>query len=399
MAEEVIKARIRGYICTNAHPAGCRQNVVRQIAATQATGVSSHDPNLLIIGASTGYGLSSRIVGAFGYGSKTLGVFFERPPSDRYTATAGYYNAVAFHQAARQLGLYARNLNGDAFSDELKAEALDLIRREMGKIDLVIYSLASPRRIHPKTGVTHNSILKPVGMAYTSKSIDLNTREIVEATFEPATEADIADTTAVMGGEDFALWIDALLDAGLLAEGARAVAFSYIGPELTHPIYRSGTIGKAKEHLEATAREVNTRLRHAIGGSVYISINKAVVTQASVAIPVVPLYLSMLYPIMRANGTHEDPIDQMNRLFREHLAPDQTPTLDDEGRIRLDDRELCQDIQDEITRRWAEVTTENLSDLTDLAGFQQEFRQLFGFEVDEVDYEAPTELNLALEEM
>jgi enoyl-[acyl-carrier protein] reductase/trans-2-enoyl-CoA reductase (NAD+) len=398
MSEEVLKPRIRGFVCTNAHPEGCRQNVIRQIETTQTSNSSSDGFNLLVIGASTGYGLSSRIAGAFGHGAKTIGIFSERPPDDRHTATAGYYNAVAFHQAARTRDLYAKSLNGDAFSDDVKAKTLDLIRREMGKIDVVVYSLASPRRLHPQTGVTHTSILKPIGRAYTSKSIDPNTGNVTEVTIEPATEGEIADTVAVMGGEDVALWVDVLLDAGSLAEGARVVAFSYIGPSLTHPIYRSGTIGKAKEHIEATIRVLDTRLKHAVGGNAYVSVNKAVVTQASMAIPAVPLYLSMLYPIMRVCGTHEDPIHQMNRLFREHLAPDRTPTLDDEGRIRLDDRELRHDVQTEIERRWERVSTENLHELSDFVGFQREFRRLFGFDVDGVDYEAPTEINRFLED-
>ncbi|MBI4530000.1 MAG: trans-2-enoyl-CoA reductase family protein [Candidatus Latescibacteria bacterium] len=398
MSEEVVKPRIRGFICTNAHPEGCRQNVIRQIETTQAYGTSPAGFNMLVIGASTGYGLSSRIAGAFGYGAKTLGIFFERPPDDRHTATAGYYNAVAFHQEARTQGLYAKSLNGDAFSDEIKAETIDLIRREMGRIDVVVYSLASPRRTHPKTGLTHTSVLKPIGKTYTNKSIDLNTGNVIDVMIEPAVEAEIADTVAVMGGEDVALWVDVLLDAGLLAEGTRVVAFSYIGPAVTHPVYRSGTIGKAKEHLEATIRVLNTRLRHAVGGNAYVSINKAVATHASVAIPVVPLYLSMLYPIMRVHGIHEDPIHQMNRLFRDHLAPDRTPALDDKGRIRLDDRELRHDVQTEIERRWERVNTENLCELSDFVGFQREFRQLFGFEVDGVDYEAPTEINRSLED-
>jgi len=397
MAREVIQPRIRGFICTNAHPDGCRANVQRQIAVTNSLGTLPLQPNVLVIGASTGYGLAARIACAFGFGARTCGVFYERPPDGSRTASAGYYNAAAFHAAARGMGLYAKSLNGDAFSDAVKTATLETVARDLGKVDLLIYSLASPRRTHPRTGVTHNSVLKPIGSAYTSKSIDLNSGEVVEVTLPPATETEIADTIAVMGGEDWEMWIRALEEADLLAEGARTVAFSYIGPELTHPIYRHGTIGKAKEHLEQTANVLDKRLRERVGGGAYVSVNKAVVTQASAAIPVVPLYLSILYPVMRANGTHEDPIHQMNRLLRDHLNPRSTPTVDEERRIRLDDRELRPDVQAEVRRRWEAVNTSNLSELADFPGFQREFRRLFGFDVDMVDYHQPTETNVPLE--
>ena len=397
MAKQIIQPRIRGFIATNAHPEGCRANVRAQIAATKERGVSQTGMTVLVVGASTGYGLASRIVAAFGYGAKTLGVFFERPPDGRRTATAGYYNAVAFHEAAREEGLPARSLNGDAFSDALKEDAIRILKEELGPVDLLVYSLAAPRRTHPKTGIMHLSVLKPIGAPYTSKSIDLTSGEVTSVTLEPATGLEVADTIAVMGGEDFALWIDALLREGLMTNGARAVAYSYIGPELTHAVYRNGTIGMAKAHLEATTRHLDARLQETVAGRAYVSVNKAVVTQASAAIPVVPLYLSMLYPLMREAGTHEAPIDQMNRLFREHLARGREPTVDDEGRIRLDDRELDPSIQEEIRRRWERVTTKNLDDVADFPGFLREFRSLFGFDVEGVDYAKPTETERSYE--
>ncbi|MDA1192279.1 MAG: trans-2-enoyl-CoA reductase family protein [Candidatus Poribacteria bacterium] len=396
MPEQVIQPRIRGFIATNAHPGGCRQNTLSQIATTQARGVTDAGLNVLVVGASTGYGFSSRVAAAFGFNAKTLGVFFERPADGDRTASAGYYNSVAFHEAASKVGLYAKSINGDGFSDAVKAETLDTIQRDMGKIDVLVYSLAAPRRTHPKTGIVHSSVLKPLDEAYSSKTIDLSTGEVTVATMDPATGAEVADTIQVMGGEDFAIWVDALLQADLFAENARAVTYSYIGPALTHAIYYNGTIGQAKQHMEATTRHLDKRLQEAVGGNAYLSVNKAVVTQASAAIPVVPLYLSMLYPVMREAGTHEAPIDQMNRLFREHLAPGMTPTLDDEHRIRLDNLELTPPITNEINRRWEKIETANLSEYADFAGFRSEFRQLFGFEVEGVDYTKPTETDLPL---
>ncbi len=394
MAKEIVQPRIRGFIATNAHPEGCRARVLSQIETTQALGVDGTGGNVLVLGASNGYGLASRIVAGFGYGSKTLGVFFEREASGKRTATAGYYNSVAFHEAAEEAGLGAWSLNGDAFSDELKARTVALIREHMGPIDTVIYSLASPRRTHPKTGITHQSTLKPTGDTFTGKSINLNTGAVEAVTIEPASGVEVADTIQVMGGEDFALWVSLLLDEGLLAEGAKAVAYSYIGPAVTHDIYRSGTIGMAKLHLEETAPNLSERVANAVGGSAYVSVNKAVITPASAAIPVVPLYMSMLYPVMREAGTHEAPIDQMNRLFREHLSGD--PVTDEAGRIRLDDREMVDDVQQEIARRWDEVNTANLAEYADFPGFQSEFRQLFGFEVEGLDYGEPVEVERAL---
>lgn len=397
MPREVVQPRIRGFICTNAHPAGCRENVRRQIAVTQSLGTLPLSLNVVVVGASAGYGLAARIACAFGYGAKTFGVFFERPPEGSRTGSAGYYNTAAFHAAARETGLYAGSLNGDAFSDAVKTQTLETIAREMGKVNLLVYSLASPRRTHPRTGVTHNSVLKPIGVPYTSKTVDLNSGEVTSLTLQPASDKEIADTVAVMGGEDWEMWVRAFSDADLFAEGARTVAFSYVGPELTHPIYRHGTIGKAKEHLEQTAHTLDAFLQSRIGGGAYVSVNKAVVTQASAAIPVVPLYLSLLYPVMRAKGLHEDPIHQMNRLFREHLHPHKTPLLDEERRIRLDERELRLDVQAEVLSRWERITTENLAELADFEGFRREFRRLFGFDLPMIDYDQPTEIEIPLE--
>lgn len=388
MPAQTIKMRARGFICVNAHPEGCRRNVERQMQ-----GVTRHVPkrldgikNVLVIGASTGYGLGSRIAAAWGFGAKTLGVFFERAPEGDKTATAGYYNTVAFHEFAKRDGLYAASLNADAFSDDAKRQAIEILRRDMGPVDVVIYSLASPKRQHPKTGVVHNSTLKPIGAAYTNKTIELDSGKVTEITIAPAGDKEIADTVAVMGGEDWRMWMEALAGEGLLAPGARTLAYSYIGPELTWPIYRDGTIGQAKKDLDRTAQHLNSVLRDKKGGSACISVNKAVVTQASAAIPVVPLYISLLMRVMREAGVEESPLEQMRRLFAEHLAAGRTPAFDSEGRIRLDDREMQPAIQSRVSELWPQVTTENLRELSDFAGFQREFRNLFGFEVDGVDY-------------
>lgn len=398
MPEQVIKRKSRGFICINAHPEGCRQNVARQIAA-----VTSESPtpragirSALIIGASTGYGLASRISAAWGFGARTLGVFFERPPEGVKTATAGYYNTAALHDFARRDSLYASSLNVDAFSDAAKIQAAEIIRREMAPVDLVIYSLASPRRVHPRTGQVFNSALKPVGQPFTNKTIDLDAGKVMPITLEPASEQEVAETVAVMGGEDWEMWIDALLAEGLLAPGARTLAYSYIGPQVTWPIYRDGTIGQAKKDVDAAAQRINTKLSAKLGGSARVSVNKAVVTQASAAIPVVPLYLSLLPPALRSRGLDEGPIEQMRRLFIDFLAEGAKTTTDEAGRIRMDDREMRSDVQADITRIWPQVTTENLREITAYTEFQREFRSLFGFELEGVDYEAPVETDISL---
>jgi enoyl-[acyl-carrier protein] reductase / trans-2-enoyl-CoA reductase (NAD+) len=396
MSRQVIKRRSRGFICVNAHPEGCQLNVERQIAvAEQAPPGRERAPrNVLVIGASTGYGLASRIAAAWGYGARTLGVFFERPPDEDKTASAGYYNTVALDERARRDGLWAAHINGDAFSDECKREAIEIVRRELAPLDLIIYSLASPKRMHPRTGTVHNSVLKPIGQPYSNRTIELDSEKVVNVTLAPANEKEIADTVAVMGGEDWRIWIDALAQEGLLAPGVRTLAYSYIGPETTWPIYRDGTIGRAKGDLEQTARSLNSYLSPKFGGRAMICVNKAVVTQASAAIPVVPLYISLLLKVMNEKRLEEAPIDQMRRLFADVLVAD--PQTDEAGRLRLDDREMRTDVQAEIARLWPQVTTENLRALTDFAGFQRQFRNLFGFDVEGVDYERPVETDTEL---
>ncbi|HZP60656.1 MAG TPA: enoyl-ACP reductase FabV, partial [Opitutaceae bacterium] len=363
----VIKPKVRGFVCVTAHPAGCAAHVQEWIDYVQKKGAFSNGPkNVLIIGASTGYGLASRIAAAFGSRASTLGVFFERPSENDRPATPGWYNTIAFTRAARAAGLKALNLNGDAFSDDIKRQALDLIRRELGPIDLVVYSLASPRRTHPKTGAVHKSVLKPIGASYTNKTVDTDKGVVSEITIEPATEAEIAETIAVMGGEDWEMWMHALDDAQLLAAGATAVAYSYIGPDVTWPIYKNGTIGMAKNDLERAARRIDGLLKlHR--GRAFISVNKALVTQASSAIPVVPLYISMLYKIMKARGTHEGCIEQMHRLFATQLYSGGGLQFDEAGRVRIDDLEMKPEVQAEIRKIWPQVMTENLGALTDIA--------------------------------
>lgn len=396
MPLQIIKRRSRGFICVNAHPEGCRRNVEHWVAGVKGKVPAGQNApkNVLVVGASTGYGLASRIAAAWGYGAKTLGVFFERPPEGDKTATAGHYNTVAFHALAIRDGLFAASINGDAFSDEIKRSAAEAIRKQMAPVDLVIYSLASPKRTDPRTGKVHNSALKPVGQAYTNRTIELDSQKVVSVTLQPATEAEIADTVAVMGGEDWRRWMDMLLEEKLLAPGARTLAYSYIGPELTWPIYRDGTIGQAKKDLERTAKDLDTLLAGQLGGNAWISVNKAVVTQASAAIPVVPLYLSLLPPVMRKKNLDEGPLEQMRRLFTDFLCAGHAPKLDEARRIRLDDREMRADVQADVAALWPQVTTENLREISDFAGFQGEFRGLFGFEVDGVDYEQPVETDI-----
>ncbi len=396
MPLQIIKRRSRGFICVNAHPEGCRRNVERWIAGVKGEIPAGKNvpKNVLVIGASTGYGLASRIAAAWGYGAKTLGVFFERPPEGDKTASAGHYNTVAFHSMAKRDGLFAASINGDAFSDEIKRVAAETIRKEMAPVDLVIYSLASPKRTDPRTGRVHNSVLKPVGQAFTNRTIELDSEKVVSVTLQPANEEEIADTVAVMGGDDWQRWMNMLLEEKLLAPGARTLAYSYIGPEITWPIYRDGTIGQAKKDLERAAKDLDAALAHQLGGNAWVSVNKAVVTQASAAIPVVPLYLSLLPLAMIKKNLDEGPLEQMRRLFTDFLCTGHVPKLDESRRLRLDDREMRADVQAEVAALWPQVTTENLRAVSDFAGFQREFRGLFGFEVEGVDYEQPTETDL-----
>ncbi len=350
---------------------------------------------VLVIGASTGYGLASRIVPAFAGGAATLGVFFERPSENGKPASAGWYNSCAFEQAAHAAGLYAKSLNGDAFSDEIKTKTIDTIKEDLKQVDLVIYSLASPRRTHPKTGITSKSTLKPVGAPFTAKTVDTDRGLVTDITIEPASDEEIADTVTVMGGEDWEMWIDALASAGVLAEGAKTVAYSYIGPDLTWAIYRNGTIGRAKEHLEATAERLTHKLE-VTGGAAYVSVNKALVTQASSAIPVVPLYISLLYKVMKEHGLHEGCIEQIQRLFAERLYNNAALQRDTDGRIRIDDWEMRPEIQAAVAALWPSVTTENLPSVSDIAGYREEFLRLFGFGLPGIDYTAEVEPNVAM---
>lgn len=397
MPLQIIKRRSRGFICVNAHPEGCRRNVERWIAGVKGkiSAGQNAPKNVLVIGASTGYGLASRIAAAWGCGAKTLGVFFERPPEGDKTATAGHYNTVALHSIAKRDGLYAASINGDAFSDEIKRAAAEIIRKDMAPVDLVIYSLASPKRTDPRTGKVHSSVLKPVGQAYTNRTIELDSEKVVSVTLQPANDDEIADTVAVMGGDDWRRWMDMMLGEKLLAPGARTLAYSYIGPEITWPIYRDGTIGQAKKDLERAAMDLDAALAKQLGGNAWVSVNKAVVTQASAAIPVVPLYLSLLPLVMKKKNLDEGPREQMRRLFTDFLCTGQAPKLDEARRVRLDDREMRSDVQAEVAALWPQVTTENLREVSAFAGFQREFRGLFGFEVEGVDYEQPTETDLS----
>jgi enoyl-[acyl-carrier protein] reductase / trans-2-enoyl-CoA reductase (NAD+) len=396
MPEQVVTMRARGFICTNAHPEGCGRNVADQVDAAkkQARAALAGVRNALIIGSSTGYGLASRVAVAWGYQARTLGVFFERPPEADRTATAGWYNTVALDRLAKRDRLFGAHLNGDAFSDDVKREAIAVIRQEMGPLDLVIYSLASPRRTHPRTGEVHNSTLKPIGAPYSSRTIDLGSRKVVDVTIAPATEKEIVDTVAVMGGEDWEMWMRLLDAEGLLAQGARTLAYSYIGPSVTWPVYRDGTIGRAKEHLEQTARMVDGWLAHKYGGHAWVAVNKAVVTQASAAIPVVPLYMSLLFRVMGAKNIDEDTAAQMRRLFFEILPAGKVPLLDAARRVRVDDREMRPDVQAEVAALWPLVNTENLPELSGYRNFERGFRNLFGFEVEGVDYARPVETDL-----
>ncbi len=381
----VIKPKIRGFICTNAHPKGCEQSVKEQIEYVKSQGAVDCPKNVLVIGCSTGYGLASRITAAFGAGANTLGVCFEKEPTERKTATAGWYNTAAFHKAAKDEGLYCKTLNGDAFSDECKQDVIDLIKQDMGQVDLVVYSLASPRRKDPKTGDVYNSQLKPVGGTYTTKTFDTTKEVVHDITLEPATQDDIDNTIKVMGGEDWELWIEALSNAGVLAKGCRTTAYTYIGKELTWPIYGHATIGKAKEDLDRASSALNKQYAE-LGLKAYVSSLKAVVTQASSAIPVMPLYISLMFQVMKDEGCHEGVIEQIYGLF-DNLLFNDNPPVDEANRLRMDTVETNDDIQSKIKAKWDQVTTENFPELGDYKGYHQDFLKLFGFGFAQVDYE------------
>lgn len=382
----VIKPKVRGFLCTTTHPIGCDANVKRQIELVQSKGTVADGPKrVLVLGASTGYGLASRITAAFGSGASTLGVFFEKEGNERKPGTAGWYNSAAFHRYAEEAGLYAKSVNGDAFSDDVKAQVIDVIKEDLGQVDLVVYSLAAPRRTHPKTGVVHSSTLKPIGSAATQKGVNTDKGTIQEFHLEAASQEEIDNTVAVMGGEDWQMWIEALADAGVLAEGAKTTAYTYIGEKITWDIYWHGTIGAAKQDLDKRVMDIRARMA-SIGGDARVSVLKAVVTQASSAIPAMPIYLAILFKVMKAKGTHEGCIEQIDRLFREVMYGDKA--LDDEGRQRVDDLELLSEVQAEVAELWSQIDTDNLNELSDFAGYREEFLQLFGFEVPGVDYDA-----------
>ncbi|MBA5681871.1 trans-2-enoyl-CoA reductase family protein [Photobacterium damselae subsp. damselae] len=386
----IIKPKIRGFICTTTHPVGCEENVKEQIAYTKAQGPIANAPKrVLVIGSSSGYGLSSRIAAAFGGGAATIGVFFEKPGTEKKPGTAGWYNSAAFDKFAKEEGLYSKSLNGDAFSNEAKQKTIDLIKQDLGQVDMVVYSLASPVRKLPETGEVIRSTLKPIGEEYRATAVDTNKDTLFEACVEPATEQEVQDTVTVMGGQDWELWINALADAGVLAQGCKTVAYSYIGTEITWPIYWHGALGQAKMDLDRAASELNTKLE-TIGGSANVAVLKSVVTQASSAIPVMPLYIAMVFKKMREEGVHEGCMEQILRMFTQRLykADGTAPEVDDKNRLRLDDLELREDIQKHCRELWPNVTNENLRDVTDYQQYKDEFLKLFGFGLETVDYDA-----------
>ncbi|WP_413112188.1 enoyl-ACP reductase FabV [Thaumasiovibrio sp. DFM-14] len=386
----IIKPKIRGFICTTTHPEGCDKNIAEQIAYTKAQPKLENGPKkVLVIGSSTGYGMSSRIAAAFGSDAATIGVFLEKAGREKKSGSAGWYNSAAFDKYAKDAGLYSKSLNGDAFSNEMKAKAIELIKEDLGQVDMVVYSLASPVRKMPETGELVRSSLKPMGETYTATAVDTNKDVLIEASIEPATEEEVADTVKVMGGQDWELWVNALADAGVLADGCKTVAYSYIGTEITWPIYWHGTLGKAKLDLDRAATALNERLA-AVGGSANVAVLKSVVTQASAAIPVMPLYIAMVFKKMREEGVHEGCMEQVFRMFAARLyrADGAAADVDEENRLRLDDWELRDDIQQHCQTLWPQVTNENLFDVADYQQYKDEFMKLFGFGVTGVDYDA-----------
>ncbi|RKP48007.1 trans-2-enoyl-CoA reductase family protein [Cohnella endophytica] len=391
----IIKPRTRGFICTTAHPQGCARQVQQQIDYVKSKPAITGGPRkVLVIGASAGYGLAARIVAAFGAGAATVGIYRQGERSGGRTASAGWYNSAAFENAAQAAGLRSYSVTGDAFTDETKQKAVELIRKELGQVDLVVYSVASARRTNPRTGETSNSVLKPIGKPYTNKTVNFHDGNVTDITIEPATEQEIRETVDVMGGDDWQQWIEALSSGGVLADNATTISYSYIGSQITQAIYREGSIGQAKDHLEATAQKLNEQLG-ASGGRAYVTVSKGLVTQSSSAIPIVPLYISALYKVMKEKGIHEGCIEQTYRLFSDRLYTEGgVVPVDEEGRIRIDDWELREDVQEEVAKIWNALTTENIYELTDLEGYRREFFQLFGFETDGVDYEADVDPNV-----
>lgn len=391
----IIKPRVRGFICLTAHPKGCEKNIINQIEYVKSKGLIDGPKKVLVIGSSTGFGLASRITSAFGSNASTIGVFFEKPPTDKKTATPGWYNTAAFENKAHKSGLYAKSINGDAFSNEIKQKTFDLIKADLGQIDLVIYSLASPVRTDPNTGELYRSALKPIGSNFSNKTVNFHSGEVSEISIDQAEGDDIKNTISVMGGEDWEMWVNGLKENNLLAQGATTVAYSYIGPGLTDAIYRSGTIGQAKNHLESTAHIISDKLKD-IGGNAYVSVNKALVTQASSAIPVIPLYISLLYKVMKKEGIHEGCIEQIQRMYADRLFTKNSVPVDDKGRIRIDDWEMRNDVQDQVAQLWDKSTTESLPKLGDLNGYNTDFFNLFGFKIEGVDYDEDVEINIII---
>jgi enoyl-[acyl-carrier protein] reductase/trans-2-enoyl-CoA reductase (NAD+) len=394
----IIKPRVRGFLCVTTHPSGCMAHVKEQIDVVRAEGPLENGPKkVLVIGASTGYGLASRITAAFGSGAATLGLFFEKEGTEKKTGTAGWYNSAGFHHYAEADGLYAKSINGDAFSDEIKQKTIDVIKQDLGQVDLVVYSLASPRRQHPKTGVIHNSTLKPIGKNVVQTGVDTDKEILKSFSIEAANQDEIDNTVAVMGGEDWQMWIDALDDAGVLAPGCKTTAYTYVGERVTRDIYWNGTIGQAKKDLDKKVLSIRDKLA-ASGGDARVSVLQAVVTQASAAIPVMPLYQSLLFKVMKAAGKHDGCIEQVALLFRESLYGD-APRLDQEGRLRADYKELAEDVQSKVEALWGQITDDNLSEISDMEGYKKEFLRLFGFEIDGVDYEADVSPFVPIENM
>lgn len=383
----IVQPKVKGFMCTTAHPAGCKAEVKAQIDYIKAQPKTEGPKKVLVIGASMGYGLASRIAATYSCGADTIGIIFDKEGKEKRTASAGWYNTAAFEEFAVADGYYAKSLNGDAYSQEMKDETIALIKKDWGTVDMVVYSIAAPRRKAPD-GVTYRSVLKTTKDSYTNQTIDLLTNEISEVTIEPATQQEIDDTIKVMGGEDWKLWIEALHDAGVLAPGAKTVAYSYLGPELTHPIYFDGSIGQAKKHLYQTAKEINRELSDV---TAVVSVNKAVVTQSSAAIPIVPLYISLLFKVMKEQNLHEGCIEQMYRMFHDRLCTEQIVT-DEDGLIRMDDYELEPDVQEKVKELWAKVNKENINEIADIDGYWDEFYRIFGFRVDGVDYEQDVDI-------
>ncbi|QEN08870.1 trans-2-enoyl-CoA reductase family protein [Oceanispirochaeta crateris] len=391
----IIEPKIIKSVCLTAHPEGCEKEVEHQIQYVKNMGALKMPKRILVVGCSTGFGLASRITAAFGGGAETLGVSFEKGPSVKRTASPGWYNNRAFDQFSAKDGLKSYTIDGDAFSDSVKTQAIDWIRENWGQVDLLVYSLASPVRVDPETGETYRSVLKPIGKSYTAQSVDFMNQTVSEVTIGPADEEEIAPTVKVMGGEDWKRWISQFQSAGILAEGFRTVSYSYIGPKVTYPVYREGTIGKAKENLENSASELNNMLKD-LHGQAFVSVNKALVTRASSVIPVVPLYMALLFKIMKEKGIHEGCIEQIYRLFQDRLIPGKDVPVDEKGRIRIDDLEMREDVQKAVSDLWDQVTTENVSDLSDIDGFREDYLKLHGFSVDGIDYDKEVDLTAYL---